>query len=173
MYRKIIIHLLKHGVYLCLLLLFYVVQTNPYFFSFWGIKPLLVVPLAVVIAMQEGEFAGAWYGAAAGALCDLSMTKLFGLNAILLMLCCVAIGLAIIYLVQLSPLNALLLTGTAMLVKDLFNYYFYYAMWGYEQVYLIFIGNMLPELVFTLGAEVLIYWMLTRIKAKFDSRLGE
>lgn len=173
MYRKIMFLTLKHLVYSCLLLLFYVIQTNPYLFSFWGIKPLMIVPFAVVIAMQEGEFTGAWYGAAAGALCDLSVNKLFGLNAILLTLCCIGIGLAVVHLVQFSLVNATLLTGAAMLIKDAFTYYFYYAMWGYRDAYRILIGNMLPELIFTLAAGVIVYWMLTHIKEKFDSRLNE
>ena len=62
--RKKLYHILKWSSYVLLIIIAYVLQTTTSLFVIFGVKPLLLVPLAVCIAMFEGEFAGAifWGG---------------------------------------------------------------------------------------------------------------
>lgn len=161
----------KHCIYISIMLGLYILQISPGLFHLFGIKPLFVVVLAVMLAIHEGEFTGAIYGMIAGILCDLSATKLFGLNSIILLICCVMVGLVIIYYMQLSLINAMLLTAATMFFKEIICFYFYYAMWGYNQVHLIFFENMIPELICTILFVPPFYYFIGYIKKKADNRL--
>ncbi|MBR5485017.1 MAG: rod shape-determining protein MreD [Oscillospiraceae bacterium] len=172
MYRDTMLCSLKHALYIGILIMLYLLQTNPFLFHIAGMRPLWIIPVVVAIAMLEGEYIGAFYGTAAGVLCDLSATKLFGLNSVLMLLCCAAVGLAVIYLMRFTTLNSVLLTGAVMLVKDLFCFYFYYAMWGYSGIWRVFVFDMIPELILTLMVTPPLFLMLTHIKTKFDERMS-
>ena len=56
----------KHLIYCFGLIFCYVLQTTPGFLQIFGVKPFLVIPAVIAIAMQEGEFTGALYGALGG-----------------------------------------------------------------------------------------------------------
>ena len=73
----------RYVVYTVIFFLFYVLQNTPSLFSVRGIKPILLIPAAVVFAMYEGEFIGGIFGALAGMLCDMGGFFLFGFDAIL------------------------------------------------------------------------------------------
>ena len=71
--RKKLYHILKWSSYVLLIIIAYVLQTTTSLFVIFGVKPLLLAPLAVCIAMFEGEFAGAIFGAVAGLLADAAL----------------------------------------------------------------------------------------------------
>src|SRR5699024_4789730 len=120
-----------YACYGMLLLVLYTLQTTPGLFVIAGIKPNLVIPAALTIAMLEGEFLGGIYGAFAGLLCDLNGPALFGFYAILLLTAGVLAGLAFLYLLQPRLTNFILLTACVLLVCGLLEYLFYYEMWDY------------------------------------------
>lgn len=161
--------ILRYGVYFLLFLFLYVLQTTPLFLEIFGIKPNLLLVTAVCLAMFEGEFIGGLYGAMAGVLLDLSTIGYFGFNAILMLIFCVLIGLAVIYLLRLTWLNATLLTAGAMLILELLHYYFYYAMWGYENVWLILVQDLLPGVLYTVLLAPLCFWLLQRLTARLHA----
>ena len=47
----------------------YVLQCTPGFLEIMEVKPILLIPAAITLAMFEGEFIGGLYGAFAGLLC--------------------------------------------------------------------------------------------------------
>ena len=157
MIRETKLRIQKMSLYGGFLLLFYVLQTTPGFLTFWGSKPLLVLPFVIGIAMMEGELIGGLFGLAAGVLCDTSSITLFGINSLLYMGACVAVGLLVIYYMQPSRLNSLIFTGTVLVCRQLFEYFFYYVMWGYEDVSIILLRHMLPTVLLTLLVTPLMY----------------
>ena len=68
----------KHLIYCFGLIFCYVLQTTPGFLQIFGVKPFLVIPAVIAIAMQEGEFTGALYGALGGMLCDMGANTFYG-----------------------------------------------------------------------------------------------
>ena len=161
----------KHAVYVFTLLILYVLQTTPGLFAIFGARPLLVIPAAIVIAMCEGEFAGGIYGAFAGLLCDMTGVMLFGFNGLLIALFCIATGLAVIYLMHTNVYNAMLYTAVAMLMRGSIEFLFGYGMWGYADVWQIYVYNTLPIIVYTTIVTPLIFWMMRGIHRKFARRL--
>ena len=163
----------KMSIYGAALLLLYVLQTTPGFLTFWGVKPLLVLPLVVSIAMMEGELVGGLFGLAAGILCDTSGITIFGINSLLYMAACVGIGLLVIYYMQPSRLNSLIFTGVVLTIRELFEFFFYYVMWDYENISIILLRHMLPMVLLTLLVTPLMYWFVRKVHEHFRRKLND
>ena len=162
---------LKYFLMVALLLFLYVLQTTPRLFAIAGVKPILVVPAAVCIAMFEGDLTGGIMGALAGLLCDLGSFTLFGFNGLIVMACCGAVALLTIYLTQLKLTNALLLGFGTLLLRGLLEYFFYFQMWGYENVHLVFWHETFPTVLYSTLMVAPLFYLVRRMNAWFDERL--
>ena len=114
----------KHLIYCFGLIFCYVLQTTPGFLQIFGVKPFLVIPAVIAIAMQEGEFTGALYGALGGMLCDMGANTFYGFYTLTLFLYGAAVGLALIYLMKndrkTAVLCCLVYTGGMALIEYIF-----------------------------------------------------
>lgn len=128
----------RYVVYTMVFLLLYVLQNTPSLFSVFGIKPILLIPAAVVFAMYEGEFAGGIFGALAGLFCDMSGFLLFGFDAILALVFSVMSGLLTIYLLGRNLRNAFIMVFVAMAIRCCLTYFFMYHIWQYEDAVSVF-----------------------------------
>lgn len=70
MNRRSKIQLIKYILYSFLMIVLYVLQTDPNFTLSSGTGPVLVLPFAVAVAMFDGQLAGGLFGLFAGILCD-------------------------------------------------------------------------------------------------------
>lgn len=154
---------LRHVFYSLLLLVLYVVQTTPGLLVIGGVKPLLVIPAAVAIAMCEGEFVGGIYGAVAGIFCDVAGTSMFGFNGLFICLFCIGAGLAVIYLLRNNLLGCLLFVLATLLVRGSVEFLFAYGMWGHEHVGRLYARYTLPTIFFTLLLTAPVYLLIRRV----------
>lgn len=173
MIRETKLRLQKMSIYALFLLLMYVLQTTPGFLTFWGAKPLLVLPLVISIAMLEGELVGGLFGLAAGILCDTSAITIFGINSLIYMTACVTIGLLVIYYMQPSRLNSLIFTAVVLIFRQLFEFFFYYVMWSYEDISIILLRHMLPVVLLTLAVTPLLFWFVQRVHGYYRRKLHD
>jgi len=160
MRRKKTIIAAKFAAYVLVLLVLYVLQTTPGLFAIFGVKPMLVVPAAIAIAMYEGEFVGGLFGAFAGLLCDMGSSMLFGFNGLFTAFFCVLAGLAVANLMHCNAWNATGYVAVAMLVTRSAEFFFGYAMWGYDYVGMIFVRQTLPLIVYTALVTPLMFWLV-------------
>ncbi|MCI8650115.1 MAG: hypothetical protein HFG20_08370 [Anaerotruncus sp.] len=165
------VYVAKYTAYFFVLVCLYVLQTTPSFMAVFGIKPNLVIPAAICIAMLEGEFTGGLYGALAGALCDLGDFCIFGFNAIILLIACVLAGLMVIYMLRATVLNFVLLAFGALLARTLLDYLLNYYMWGYEGVWMVLVYKMLPTVIYSAAAAPVSYYLLCWLHGWFAVRL--
>lgn len=171
MTKKTHIRVLKYALMVLLLWVLYILQTTPRFLSVVGVKPILVIPAAVCIAMFEGELTGGIMGAIAGLLCDLASYTIFGFNGVIVMVCCVGAGLLTVYLMQLRLTNALALGGATLLLRGLLEHFFYYQIWGIENASRVLLMSTLPTVVYSTIAVVPMYFLVRKMKRYFDSKL--
>lgn len=157
----------KYTVYVLLMAALYILQSTPHFLAVFGVKPNFVIPLAVAVAVYEGEFVGGLFGALAGVFCDFSSTTLFGFHAIIILVCCVAAGLLTIYLLRPTAVNFVILTGGTLLVQGLLDYLLNFYMWGYSSVEMVLTRRILPGIGYTLLLSPLLYWLTGRIFRRF------
>lgn len=171
MNRRSKIQLIKYILYSFLMIVLYVLQTDPNFTLSSGTGPVLVLPFAVAVAMFDGQLAGGLFGLFAGILCDTSSNVLFGFGSILYLVICTAVGLLVLYFMQPSLTNSLIFTGSGFAVRLLLEYFFYYAMWGYENSSQILLRHMLPNLLCTLLVTPLIFLAVRRMHRFFEEKL--
>lgn len=124
------------------------------------IKPLLLIPLALCIAARTGEIQAMAVGTICGLLLDVACGKLLGYNAIWLVVCCVTVSLLHSYFLRDKLLNLLLLTAVCTAVQGYLDFVFYYAIWGHEDVSLIYTRIMLPSGIMTLISAIPLYYIV-------------
>lgn len=165
------IYILKYMTYILLLFFFYVLQTTPHLFEIQGIKPNLVIPIVICIAMLEGEFISGLFGALGGMLCDLSAFSAFGFYAILLLIACTVTGLLVIYLMKNTLTNAVVLSTAALLTIFLLDFFFMFGLWGYEGNSRILLTQTLPCVIYSALTAPLFYLLFSKLFAAFEERV--
>ena len=135
-----------------------------------SVKPLLMIPLALCISAHVREIPATAVGVAGGLLTDIACGKLLGYNAIWLVICCVASSLLHSYYLRGKLLNTLLLTAVCTAVQGYLDFMFYYAIWGHEDVSLIYTHIMLPSGIMTMVCTIpvwfLVKWLCRRCGSK-------
>lgn len=141
--------LLKFSVYALIVFSAYILQTSTALFDFCGIKPILVLPACICIAVFEGEFAGGIFGFVFGLFCDSAAETVFGFNALIFLIFCIFAGLATIYLFRRSTMNIMLLCLGAVFLRSSLEFFFVFILYGYENLSAFFYTEIAPQIVLT------------------------
>ena len=159
--------ILKWGCYVLALFVCAALQTTPGLFQLGQAKPLFILPLCLAVAVYEGEFAGALFGAVCGLLWDYTAGRTVGMLALELLLMCFALSVLVQLYLQGSTWNfALISMVTAALVLSL-DWLFFYYMPGYTGAALRYVAFVLPSAVLTIPAALLAFWLVQRIHDGF------
>ena len=159
--------------YVLFVLLIYIFSEMPGFLQIGRIKPVLLIPCAMLIAIYEGEFAGGLCGVLCGLLMDLGGGRAIGFFAFFMLLLCVAAGLIFIYLVKLTLLTSTLAVLAGGAAIELIDYFFNYLIWGFEEGGIILFGTVLPMILYTALFAPFFYWIVRRMHLFFDHKLLE
>lgn len=162
----------KYTTYILIFIILYVAQSTPGLFSVLGIRPILLIPAAVTLAMYEGGFTGGLFGALAGMLCDLGAFSFYGLHSIVLLCCAAAAGLLVVYLMRCTLRVAMLLTAGAAALHCLLRFYFDYGLWGYEGISEIFWEQFVPTAIYTAAAAPLFFYLFRRLDRYFSGKIS-
>lgn len=159
--------IVKWICYALLGLLCAVLQTTPGLFQFGAAKPLWLLPLALAVAVFEGEFAGAVFGAVCGLMWDWLAGRTVGMLALELLLLCFAVSVLVQLYLQVNPGNfAAVSTATALVVLSL-DWLFFYYMPGYTGAALRYVTFVLPGAALTIPAALLAFWLVQHIHDGF------
>lgn len=164
-------NILKHACYFIIIVVVFVAQTTPQFLEVFGIKPFLLLPVVVSLAMFEGEFVGGIYGVIAGLLLDYSTTTYFGFNAMIFMVGCVLVGLLIIHLMQRNYFNSIVFCSSILLVRGILELFFLHIIWGNTGVLILFFGNMVPTALYSICFAPLFFIVFQKISRYFNVKL--
>jgi rod shape-determining protein MreD len=144
-------HFIKWTTYIIVFIFIFILQFTPYMIpKIMDIGPLLLIPAVICFAMFEGESAGAIFGVVAGLLWDSQSGRVFGFNCLFLMLFGVSVGLLVQYLFHSSVFSSLLFTLLATLFLELITWYFFYSLFGDNQIGFAFLHIILPTTLYTL-----------------------
>lgn len=171
--RKTTVEVFKWIVYIVLLFVFFIVQTSVPVLAVFDVRPVLVVAFVVAVSMQERETYAMAFGILAGFMWDFSSGKVPGFNAIILMLCCIVISLATMYFMGNNPVNSMLFCALTMVLQGLFDYLFYYVIWGYADSYLVLLRYILPTALYTTVVTPLLFLLVRWIHNKLESRMEQ
>lgn len=140
---------LKFTVYALIVFFAYIIQTTGGLLEFYGIKPILVLPACICIAVFEGEFAGGLFGFFFGLFCDSAAETIFGFNALIFLVCCTLSGLVAIYLFRRSTMNVMLLCLAALFIRSALEFFFVFVLYKYENLGSFFYLEIAPQVVFS------------------------
>ena len=159
--------ILKWGCYVLALFVCAALQTTPGLFQLGQAKPLFILPLCLAVAVYEGEFAGALFGAVCGLLWDYTAGRTVGMLALELLLMCFALSVLVQLYLQGSTWNfALISMVTAALVLSL-DWLFFYYMPGYAGAGERFLWVVLPSALMTAPGSWLLHCAVRRISTEF------
>jgi len=138
------------------------------FFKKW--QPIMIVPLAVAVAMREGETFGALFGAFCGLFIDIAEGKLFGFSAIWIMPCCLAAALLVAHLIKLNLINFIWVGAFTSALVAATDYFFGYVLWGLDNSGYVLTGFIIPSCLSSIILSPLIYFLVKAISVKFSPR---
>lgn len=121
------------------------------------LKPVLLIPAAICVAMNTGELQASFTGALCGFLIDIACGRIFGYNALILTIICTAVSLIFLNYLRKRFLNFLVITALSSLISGLLDYRFYYSIWDYENVTAIFKSVTMPVFAYTVIAAIPVY----------------
>lgn len=157
----------KWACYSLVLLLGAVLQTTPGFLSVGSVKPVFILPICLAVALCEGPYAGAFFGAAGGLLWDLAAGRTAGLLGIASLLLCFGAALVVESYLQVNHMNFVLISGLGCLAITSMDFLFNYAMRGYTGMAQRFLGVVLPTCVFSAAVSPLVFWLVQRVAQRF------
>ena len=125
------------------------------------------LPESLAVAVYEGEFAGALFGAVSGLLWDYTAGRTVGMLALELLLMCFALSVLVQLYLQGSTWNfALISMVTAALVLSL-DWLFFYYMPGYSWAGSRWLTFVLPSAGLTLLPSLVLFRLVRRIHEEF------
>ena len=143
---------LRWIIYYLLIFISFIIMTSGTLY-----KPMLLVPLAVGIAVNNNIYASAVTGAICGFLIDICCGKLFGYNAVILTVFCIAANLVFELYLKDRFINYFIITAAAAFLQCWLDYKFYYQIWDLADIQVIFRTVTMKVWLYTMISAFLIY----------------
>lgn len=127
-----------------------------------GGRAMLLLPFIVAVSMHEREISAAVFGAAGGALLDVSSVN-DGFNTLVIMVIAVVCSLFISRIMQNNIVTALVLNSGAVVVYYVLYIFVNLLLSGTPVTSRILSGFYLPSLVYTVVFVPLFYFIVRKI----------
>lgn len=139
-------------------ILYYVIIFTGFIFMTSGtwLKPLILIPTALYIAVNNNIYATAITGAVCGFLIDVSCDKLFGYNAVLLTIFCIIVSLLFEFYLRDKFVNFIFISAVFSYIQCLLDYKFYYEIWNYKNHRMILTDYTIKAWAYTVISSVFI-----------------
>ena len=139
-----------------ILVLFMIQETPGLLPSIFGVRPVLLFPAVMSIAMFETEVPALAFGVLGGLLCDYGLSGMLGFHALALGVLCFFISLLVRVYFQINLVTAILTgvwsIGLTVCAQWFFLYFFQYSHPAYA-----FTHHYLPKYCYTLLFLPLVY----------------
>ncbi len=163
----------KWIVYILYFLLLFTLQQTPGALPVvMGVRPSLLLPAVVCVALYDQELFGAVFGVIAGVLWDLnSINRPFGYSALLLMAIGCLCGLLVTFFMRNNFFTALLLTIPAIAVYEGLTWFIFTFLMGEPNSVGILLDYTLPRAVYSLAVMPILYAIQFLLHRCFRKRL--
>ena len=139
-----------------ILVLFMIQETPGLLPAIFGVRPVLLFPAVMSIAMFETEVPALAFGVLGGLLCDYGLSGMLGFHALVLGVLCFFISLLVRVYFQINLVTAILTgvwsIGLTVCAQWFFLYFFQYSHPAYA-----FTHHYLPKYCYTLLFLPLVY----------------
>ncbi len=161
-------------IYGLMALLVVLLQTAPHCFpTILHVRPTPLVPFVICVALFEGARAGATVGVLSGLLWGLYSFRVFGLDALLLLVMGLVAGLLVEWVLRANFYSAMLLCGCGIFCQALLEWLFCYVLMGREQMLTILWRVYFPGAVYTALLAPAVYWIVFLLARRIRRRVNE
>ena len=133
-----------------------------------GVRPIYFIPLCICICMHEGEYTAAILGGICGLIIDEAYGRIFfGFSSVIMIAICVGSTIVFRHFLFKNGINAVMLTVVAVFIYQIIEYFFYYAMWGYEGTGYVFSNICIPCILYTVAISPVMYIIVRAVVKRF------
>ncbi|MCI7691950.1 MAG: hypothetical protein MSR67_06135 [Oscillospiraceae bacterium] len=133
--------ILRWALYSAALLVMFVFLRNP---VIRGWCPLAIIPLAVAVAMFEGDLAAGIFGAVCGLMLDIASGTTAGFYAIWLLCACPVISLLSRFWIKVNIASHFVLNAAVSVIVAVLDVVFLHWVWEGSQFGISFVSAILP-----------------------------
>lgn len=159
----------RYLMYALIIFLAHILQnTVPIFPQIAHVRPLLLIPVAVCIAMFEGEIVGAAAGVLAGMLWDTVTVTADGYVALYLMVACAICGVLLRIFLRNNIVTYFIMSSGIMLVYLISYVLFFVSARGIDGAVQVFVRYYIPMGLYSFILTPLWYYLVRTIYRKFS-----
>lgn len=133
--------ILRWALYSAALLVMFVFLQNP---VIRGWCPLAIIPLAVAVAMFEGDLAAGIFGAVCGLMLDIASGTTAGFYAIWLLCACPVISLLSRFWIKVNIASHFVINAAVSVIVAVLDVVFLHWVWEGSQFGISFVSAILP-----------------------------
>lgn len=133
--------ILRWALYSAALLVMFVFLRNP---VIRGWCPLAIIPLAVAVAMFEGDLAAGIFGAVCGLMMDIASGTTAGFYAIWLLCACPVISLLSRFWIKVNIASHFVINAAVSVIVAVLDVVFLHWVWEGSQFGISFVSAILP-----------------------------
>lgn len=148
------------AVVYCLCAVFLLLLQNaPHGFpALFHVRPVIIVPFVVCVAALEGARAGAMMGTLCGFLWGLYTFRLFGMDALILLVLGLVAGMLVEWVLRANFLSGMILCAGGITAQLLLEWLFCNVLMGKAEVFTVLLRVYLPAALYTMLLSPLVYW---------------
>jgi len=157
---------------LCVFVL-YILQGIPGFLQIFGVKPVLIIPFCINLAMLEDDEHTLIVYVIAGLLMELSAGRIVGMYTIPLIIACVVCTILVKFVFQPNYRNTVALSFVCTFVILLVDFFFSYILPGHKKLFTVFFKTVLLSSGYSVVFSVMYFKIISAIQnrfKKFDAR---
>lgn len=159
----------RYLVYALIIFLAHILQNIvPFFPESASVRPILLIPVAICIAMFEGELVGAVAGIFAGVLWDTVTVTADGYNALYLMIACAVCGVLLRIFMRNNIITYFIMNSSIMFIYLVSYVLFFITARGIDGGGQVFLRYYLPMGVYSFILTPLWYYLIRTVYRKFS-----
>ena len=159
----------RYLMYALIIFLAHILQNIvPVFPESASARPILLIPVAVCIAMFEGELVGAVAGIFAGILWDTVTVTADGYNALYLMIACAVCGVLLRIFMRNNIITYFIMNSSIMFIYLVSYVLFFITARGIDGAGQIFFRYYLPMGIYSFILTPLWYYLIRAVYRKFS-----
>lgn len=163
--------IIRYTLYIIEILLALIVQVTPYLLpELFGGKAVLLVPLALSIAVFERDIPAMAFGVICGLLTDCSYSGPVGFYVIALVIACFVISNLYASYIRRTLLTVMLLAFAAIPLIFFGQFFFYYILAGYGELWRFFLRHYVARILCTLAWMPVFYGMNRWLNKKLGQK---
>ncbi len=165
---------IKYTVY-CLVLTAAAILQNVFAarLEIFGARCFIVLPVAVIIALYEHEWAASLLGLFAGAMLDMFSAQHRGYSCFFLMLACFTLSALVEYLFRNNFQFSMLASAAVIIIYVLLYWILYVLIPSKEGAGTVLAHFYIPSIIYTLAVTPVIYLALTALQKRLNRRAKE